>query len=109
MTPLTRSPSRAYGILSPLRQIVAQVGLSYSCQRGGAMPSSDQPEPNTPNSSPFSRVVRWLLLVCRWLLLAWWKLFFFVIVGNYLPGGILALLQGGWGALGAYVTTWGFL
>src|SRR5262249_5697469 len=49
------------------------------------------------------------LRALRWLAHGWWRLFAIVIVGNFLPGAVLEALQGGLGALGTYLTSWGLL
>ncbi len=65
------------------------------------MRRNNEKPPAAPSQHPLWRGICWLLLL-------WWKLFSFVIVGNYVPGALLALLQGGWAACWASLTTWGF-
>lgn len=47
--------------------------------------------------------------IIRWLLQLWWKVFSFIIIGNYIPGAIVIFLQSGWEPLRSYITTWGLL
>ncbi|MEO7076424.1 MAG: hypothetical protein ABI068_14110 [Ktedonobacterales bacterium] len=39
----------------------------------------------------------------------WWKVFFFLFVGNYLAALVFSFLQGGWSALVMTLSSWGFL
>ncbi|HLY30115.1 MAG TPA: NB-ARC domain-containing protein, partial [Ktedonobacterales bacterium] len=58
--------------------------------------------PLTQTRPPFWNALRWLANL-------WWKVFAFMLLGNYLPGAVLATLQGGLSALTAYLTTWGLV
>jgi tetratricopeptide (TPR) repeat protein len=64
-------------------------------------PPSDVPPPRRP----LSAAQRFGLLLAY----LWWKAFAALLFGNYVPGGALALIQGGWPALWTYVTSWGLL
>jgi tetratricopeptide (TPR) repeat protein len=70
-------------------------------------PHETPPERGTPRA-PHGPHPTWLRAL-RWLAHGWWKLFAVVIVGNFLPGAVLGALQGGLGALGTYLTSWGLL
>ena len=39
----------------------------------------------------------------------WWKVFAFIVIGNYVPGLILSLVQNGWKGLLVQFTSWGLL
>src|SRR5712692_8184539 len=42
----------------------------------------------------------------RLVLFAWWRIFVALVLGNYIPGGIIVLVQLGWDGLLRYFTSW---
>jgi tetratricopeptide (TPR) repeat protein len=64
-------------------------------------PPGDVPPPRRP----LSAAQRFGLLLAY----LWWKAFAALLFGNYVPGGALALIQGGWPALWTYLGSWGLL
>src|SRR5712691_4074744 len=67
--------------------------------------------PNTASTSA-SNAVRslplWLHLL-RLVLFKWWRIFVVLVLGNYIPGGIIILIQKGWNGLISYLSPWGLL
>ncbi len=63
------------------------------------VPAPAAPEPWT------ARLPGWV----RTLAHLWWKLFAFVVLGNFLPGLLIALVQGGVNGLTGQLTAWGLL
>src|SRR5258708_10129161 len=88
-------------------QSTPDIGTAFAA--ASEFTSEEAPFAGHPQQDPAPDSPPGWLRALRRLAWGWWKLFAIVIVGNFLPGAVLAALQGGLGTLWTYLTTWGLL
>src|SRR5258707_5821141 len=64
--------------------------------------------PSAPDPGFNWHLPSWRRLL-RLVLFVWWHVFVALVLGNYIPGGIIVLVQLGWDGLLRYLSSWGLL